>query len=93
MNTTVTQTAVCPGPFFVANVTANVIMKDIVKDNVFYDPKAAALHVNELNMVSMGNPTYTVVDEHGTLIDHDGNYTQNKLPIYFDGITKENCLY
>lgn len=69
----------CEGPYFVGNTTANTVANDMVKDTVFHDIKVASKHVNELNMISMGNPTYTVVDVNGILIDHEGFYTQHSI--------------
>lgn len=67
------------GPFFIGNTTANTIANDVKTDTVFHNPKAAAQHVNEMNMLSMGNPTYTVVDINGILIDHEGYYTKHSI--------------
>lgn len=71
----------CEGPYFVGNVTANTVANDMVKDTVFHDIKAASIHVNELNMMSCGNPTYTVVNADGILIDHEGFYTKHSIPV------------
>lgn len=63
------------GPFYVANFTA----KKIQMDQKFDDINIATEYVNGLNMASFGEPTYTVVDQYGILIDHEGFYTQHSI--------------
>lgn len=60
------------GPYYVANVTMNVILKD----RHFTDIEKATEEVNNLNMGTFGNPTLTVVDQFGNMVDHEGYLTQ-----------------
>lgn len=67
----------CEGPYYVGNITQNLILKD----KTFTDPEEAAKYVNEQNMLSFGNPTYSVTNECGILVDHQGYLTQYVIPI------------
>lgn len=60
------------GPYYVANVT----MSTILKEKVFDDIAAATQEVNNMNMETFGNPTLTVVDQFGNVVDHEGYLTQ-----------------
>lgn len=65
------------GPYYVCDISND----KIAKDKTFTDPEEAAKHVNEMNMLSCGNPTYSVTNECGVLVDHQGYLTQYIMPI------------
>lgn len=67
------------GPFLVANYTEKRIVDNRSINTKFTNIQEASKYVNDLNTMSMGMPTYTVVDENGILIDHEGFYTKHAI--------------
>lgn len=64
-----TESSIAEGPYSIVEVST----QHFHSVNNFTELAAAYKQVNSLNMQTMGDPGYTVVNEHGIPVDHTGH--------------------